>query len=72
MKLDLEAVEVHAKHVSAQSKTGISWRVSVGPSGLVMLIFEDDYGRALDTAGVETFAMIPHPSGHAFQRTLLM
>jgi hypothetical protein len=64
MKLDLNAVEVHAKHVSAQCKRGISWRVVVGPSGIVTLIFEDDYGRPVDVAGAETFAVI----GDRFER----
>ncbi len=71
MKIDLDAVEEHARHVSAQRKTGISWKVTVGPSGLVTLIFEDDSGQALDTASAETFALLPQPVERPRQLSLL-
>jgi hypothetical protein len=66
MKLDLDAVEEHARSIAALSKRSVSWRVRVGSSGLVTLIFEDDYGHSLDIAGAETFAMVsalPWPPG---------
>lgn len=71
MKIDLDAVEKHARHVSAQRKRDISWKVNVGPSGLVTLIFEDDNGRALDTASAETFAVLPKPVEPREQLSLL-
>lgn len=70
MKLDLDAVEEHASYIAAVRKQRISWRVSVGASGLVTLIFEDNQGGPVEVAGAETFAVVPHSSAHALEELL--
>lgn len=63
MKINLDAVEEHARHVSAQRRKGISWKVTVGVSGLVTLVFEDESGLPMDTASADTFAVLPERAG---------
>lgn len=70
MKLDLDAVEEHAKYIAAVRKRRISWRVSVGASGLVTLVFEDSQGEPIEVAGAETFAVMPQSSAYELEELL--